>query len=119
MKENKSAVFRKIASLEQAKEFQCFLKEKGINSAIVDNSPAVDLSFSGNTLLNEVQLFIEQSEFEHAQKILDEQAEEQLKNIDTDHYLFSFSKEELYELLLKPDEWSRLDVKLAKKTPKR
>ena len=36
-------------------------------------------------------------------------------NVDSSHYLYSFSEEELLDILLKPDEWSVFDFELSRK----
>lgn len=44
---------------------------------------------------------------------MDKSADELLKSMNKDHYLFEFPNEELYEILTKPDEWNSFDYKLA------
>ncbi|GGD76284.1 hypothetical protein GCM10011514_45360 [Emticicia aquatilis] len=48
-------------------------------------------------------------------EILDEVASKEVFEVDKSHYLFTFSDEELYDLLAKPDEWSAFDYQLAQK----
>lgn len=48
-------------------------------------------------------------------EILNELAAEQISDVDSDHYLFKFSDQELYDILAKPDEWSAFDYQLAQK----
>lgn len=91
------------------------LTENDIESKIVDNSPALDVTFTGNTLQNEVQIHIKQSDFEKANELFLQLAESQVDQVDKDYYLFDFSNEELYEILIKPDEWGSLDFILAKR----
>ncbi|MFN6943330.1 MAG: hypothetical protein ACK4ND_00170 [Cytophagaceae bacterium] len=91
------------------------LHEIGIEYILEDNSAAVDITFSANTSQNEVQLKIKQEDFEKANKLLESESEIPLADLDKNHYLFSFSNEELYEILLKKDEWSAFDYKLAQK----
>lgn len=108
-------VFRKYTDLDQAKEMTRMLKEQQVLCKLIDNSPEFDLTMSNNTLQNEYQLQVHPEHVKMATALLDEGAEDQLDEIDEDHYLFEFSKEELYDVLIKPDEWSRLDYQLAKK----
>lgn len=42
-------------------------------------------------------------------------AENLINEIDKDYYLFEFTNEELYEILLKSDEWSAFDYTLTQK----
>ncbi|WP_026756051.1 hypothetical protein [Sediminibacter sp. Hel_I_10] len=114
MEENYS-IFRKFPTLEQANELQELLKENGIESSLADNVPSVDATFTGNTLQNEIEVRIKQSDFKNAEDLLEKKAEELIDHIDKEYYLFDFTDEELYEILLKSDEWSALDYSLAQK----
>ncbi|MBF6640108.1 hypothetical protein IVB69_01315 [Flavobacterium sp. J49] len=114
MKETYS-VFRKYPTIEQAKELESLLNENNIVSQIVDNIAPVDSSFSGSTLQNQFEIKIQLSDFEKAEKILDKNAENLIDLVDSNHYLFDFTDDELYEILLKADEWNELDHKLAQK----
>lgn len=109
------AILRKFPSINQALEVQAILKEYGIDSEIGDNAPPVDITFSGSTVMNQTEIRIRPSDFEKAYDILEDRAENLIQNIEADYYLFSFTDEELYEILLKPDEWSEFDYVLAQK----
>ena len=113
--ENKYSIFKKFPTLEQANELKELLKENGINSIVADNVPPVDVTFSNNTLQHEYEVRIEQSDFEQAENILEKDAENIIDEIDRDYYLFEFTNEELYEILLKSDEWGAFDYTLAQK----
>ena len=39
----------------------------------------------------------------------------QVESVKKDHHLFSLSNDELFEIVLKPDQWSRDDYQLAQK----
>ena len=114
MEENYS-IFRKFSTLEQATELKNLLNEKGIESILADNIPPLDVTFSGSTLNNQFEIRIKQSDFKKAEEILEENAEELIDQIDKDYYLFEFTDEELYEVLLKSDEWNAFDYTLAQK----
>jgi hypothetical protein len=58
---------------------------------------------------------VRQMDFSQVNQLLDEIAAEAVKEVESDHYLFSFSDIELYEIVTKPDEWSAFDYHLAKK----
>lgn len=107
--------FRKFPTLALAKEKALLLNNKGIETKLTDNLPPVDITFSGNTLQNEYEIKIQQSKFEQAEKILEQEAEKEIQEIDKDYYLFQFSDDELYEILLKSDEWNAFDCALANK----
>ena len=114
MKEEYS-IFRKFPTLEQAIELRDLLKSNDIESILDDNVPPVDITFSGSTLNNQIEIRIKQSDFKMAEDLLEKDAEGLIDEIDKDYYLFKFTNEELYEILLKSDEWSALDYTLAQK----
>ena len=109
------SIFRKFSNLEQASELRELLLENGIVSELGDNVAPVDVTFSGSTLQNEIELRIKQSDFKKAEEILEKDAENKINKIDPDYYLFEFTDEELYEILLKADEWNPFDYSLAQK----
>ncbi len=112
---NSFVVFRKYSSLQQAKEVSAILKENGIEIHFTDNIPQVDSNVMGTSYSIEYEVKIKSSDFTKAEKILSENAEKQINQLEKDHYIFSFSDEELYEILLKPDEWNEMDYAMAKK----
>jgi len=73
------------------------------------------LHFFGNTVQNEVEIRLSQSDFKKAEIILGKNAEDIINEIDKDYYLFEFSDDELYEILVKSDVWSAFDYTLAQK----
>jgi len=109
------SIFRKFSTLEQAKELEAILNGKGIKSILADNAPPVDVTFSGNTLQNEIEIRIKQSDFKEAEQILEQDAENLINEVDKDYYLFDFTDNELYDILLKSDEWNKFDYTLAQK----
>ena len=108
-------IFRKLNTLIQAQELETLLNENNIKTVLADNIAPVDITFSGNTLLNEYEIKIDASNFEKAEAVLEKDAESLLEKMDQDYYLLSFTDEELYEVLIKSDEWSIFDYKLAQK----
>jgi hypothetical protein len=109
------SIFKKFPTLEQANELKELLKENGVESLVADNIPPVDVTFSGNTLQNEFEVRIKQSDFKKAEEILEKNVGNLIDQIDKDYYLFEFTDEELYEILLKSDEWNAFDYTLAQK----
>ena len=107
--------FRNFPTLTQAKELEALLNKNDIKTVLADNIGLVDLSFSGNTLLDKYEVKVKSSDFEKAEAILEKEAEDILNEIDPNYYLINFTNEELYGVLLKPDEWSIFDYKLAQK----
>lgn len=113
--ENDYAIFRKFPSIAEAQELEVFLNNHNIETVLADNLPPVDVTFSGSTLLHEYEVGLKLEDFEKAEALLQENAENILDQVDKDYYLFDFTDEELYDILLKSDEWSSLDYTLAVK----
>lgn len=109
------AIFRKFSTLEQATELKELLSNEGIESELADNVPSVDITFSGNTLQNQIEVRIKQIDFKKAEQILEKNAENLINEIHKDYYLFEFTDDELYEILIKSDEWNSFDYTLAQK----
>lgn len=113
--ENQFSVFKKIASNEQAREIISFLNSNNIETELTDNIAPVDNIMLGNSLNQEFEVKIKLSDFDKANKLLEKIAEDQINIVDGDYYLFEFSDEELYDIILKQDEWNEFDYSLAKK----
>lgn len=109
------SIFKKYPTLEQAAELKELLDKEGIESVLGDNIPPVDVTFSGSTLQHEFEVRIKPSDFDKAEDLLEQQAENLIDQVDKDYYLFDFTDEELYEILLKSDEWNEFDYTLAQK----
>lgn len=101
-------MFKRFIDAAQAKELAEELGNKGIECQLIDNSMSAEITFSNN-----IELLIRLSDFEKANRILDEKAEILLVDINKEHYLFDFTNDELYDILSKPDAWNPLDYKLA------
>lgn len=108
-------VFRRFSTLTQAQELEVLLNENNISTVLGDNIAPVDITFSGSTLQDQYEVKISPFDFEKAEFILEEEAKNLLDKIDKEYYLFSFTNDELYEVLIKSDEWNPFDYKLAQK----
>ena len=113
MTEDKFITFQRFNSIEEAEGLISALKDNGLNVQIEDASPPVDITFSGNTLQNEIRIKGRQSDFETANQILEKQAEQLVDKFSDDHYLYNFTDDELIEIIEKPDEWSKEDYLLS------
>ena len=106
--------FKKFTDVVQARELKEFLQKNNIECYLADNEPSVD-SFIIGSPMTDYEVKINQEDFEKAAKLVEERFAGMLNNIDPDYYLFSFTNEELYDILLKQDEWNEFDYLLAKK----
>lgn len=108
-------VFKRFKVPDDAIDFAKKLKDNGIQAKVIDNSPAVDITFSANHTQDEVQLLINAEDRKRANDILQQEAEVLINDISTDHYLFQFENKELFDVLKNYDEWNELDYALAQK----
>lgn len=58
---------------------------------------------------------ISPDDFNRVSQLLKERESQFVDEVDKDYYLFTFTDDELMEILEKPDEWSSFDYVLAKK----
>lgn len=107
--------YQSFYTQEEAEAFAEILKEENILFKIEADKAILDKQFIGEDLDKKVHLKIREQDFSKADKAFDKIAERSASEISSDHYLFSFSNDELSEIIQKPDEWSRQDFFLAKK----
>lgn len=90
------------------------LHSHGIEAQTRLDQPTFDVSFAFNETSRYFLVQLRPADFARAQALEQQAAEAQTANLPADHYLFAFSNPELYDVLLKPDEWNPLDVALAR-----
>ena len=91
------------------------LSAAGIPVAWEDTVGYFDASFANNDLLNIYYVKLRQQDFKSADELLMNTVIENVQEPVSDYYLFSFSNDELIEVLKKPDEWNEFDLYWAKK----
>jgi hypothetical protein len=111
--------FKVFPDSETAKDFSEVLKQANIPYYIEEDVVNFDPSYANNQFNKDYRLKLRQQDFSRANEVLEEYFKKQLEQIDKDYYLFSFSDEELQDILAKPDEWGHLDYLLATELLKR
>lgn len=106
--------FKKYTDAALARETQQLLQDNGIISRLADNNASVDSNF-GKEAFADYEVQLDPADFERAEMLLESQAEGLMNNLPEDYYLLTFSDEELYEVIVKKEEWSDFDYVLAKK----
>jgi hypothetical protein len=106
-------VFRKYPSLEEANGLIDLLKENDIPYQIEDYTNQADIGLLGQNLDLKVIVNARVIDFPKIESLLDKEMKITLDQVDKDHYLFEFSDEELTEIIVKPNEWSNYDYKVA------
>lgn len=107
--------FQTFASAGAAQPLLQLLAEAGIpyHTTLDTGQVAFDPSFANNQLTSNFTVQLALVDFERATQLLDKLHQHALSELDPGHYLFRFTDEELMDLVVKPDEWSALDVALA------
>lgn len=107
--------FQKFNDAGLAQQIAERLKQNGINYLIENNQKFFDPSFANNTIDPDIIIKLRSEDFVKAHKALDEYYQKHLENVEEDYYLFTFTNDELREIITKPDEWGHFDYQLANK----
>ena len=114
MEEN-FVTYRKFIFKDDALDLIEILKENNIDYVLDDNSSRLDSSFGNDDNTKQFVLKIEKENFERVEELEEKSISKSLDNIDKSYYLFESSDEDLIEIVLKKEEWSKFDYLLAQK----
>lgn len=106
--------FQKFNDPQLAATMCELLRSQGVDCKVVNEAPTFDISFANNKFEPTIHLKVPSGDFDRAHAALEKYYEQQLDTLDPDYYLFSFSDDELLDLVGHPDEWGALDYALAK-----
>jgi hypothetical protein len=109
------ADYKKFVEEEFAVALTDLLKSHHIEYVLTTDRESLDSLYGDKLHKQEYFVKIRRIDFSRADAILHELGKSQLANVDPDHYLFSFTDEELGDVLIKQDEWNEFDVQLARK----
>jgi hypothetical protein len=112
---NEYVLFQSFFTEDEATSVIDPLKENGIDYQLERSKELLDRAFIGDNLEKKIFLKIRSSDFFKANEILDARILQNITALEKDYYLFSFTNDELIEILRKPDEWSRQDFLIARK----
>src|SRR5688572_1665615 len=112
---NEFVLFQSFFTEDEAVSVIESLKENGIAYQLEGSKELLDRAFIGDNLEKKIFLKIKSSDFFKANEILDAHIMQNIISLEKDYYLFSFTNDELTEILRKPDEWSRQDFLIARK----
>lgn len=104
--------YRTFADIESADELTKTFIENGIGAKLFEMVPDYEpeIAYSGVKPSSiKYQTLIDRTDFEIADNLMTELAKKAISDVDKDHYLFEFTNKELYEILLKSNEWSEFD----------
>ena len=114
MEEN-FVTYRKFIFKDDALDLIEILKENNIDYVLDDNSSRLDSSFGNDDNTKQFVLKIEKENFEKVEELEEKSISKSLDNVDKNYYLFESSDEDLIEIVLKKEEWSKFDYLLAQK----
>ena len=77
------------------------------------DKPVYDAKMAFNETETRFVVRLHPEDFDRARALEDEASEALVADADPGHYLFGFSDDELFEVVMKRDEWSSYDVALA------
>ena len=107
--------FKTFNDKETAEDFSEVLKQASIDFFIEEDALVFDPSYANNPLNKDYAIKVKQTQFKTAEKAYDSYFELLLDKTPEDYYLFSFTDDELKEILAKPDEWGTFDYQLSQK----
>ena len=107
--------YQRFNDRHDATELAGLLDQHQVAYQLEDHSPGFDATFANTGLGKEYRVKLRQADFARADALQLEIANKLIAGVDKDHYLFGFSDEELTEVVLKRDEWSKFDFLLAQK----
>src|SRR5690242_1609431 len=91
------------------------LKANGIFFVIEKSKPILEKSFVDTSISRSIHLKLQRHDFEIGHKILEDVYGTEIDQVDGEYFLFSFSEDELIEVISKPDEWGHFNYQLAQK----
>lgn len=106
--------FRTFSDQQFAKEFIALLSEHQIEHVLESSGSINPLSRSAADN-EQFYVKIRGVDFNKAHQALREFYARQVEQVESDYYLFSFTKEELLDLIQHPNDWSDFDYALATK----
>jgi len=107
--------YQQFNDIALANELAVLLEEHNISYLVEEEALTFDPSFAYNGNTRSFAVKIKSADFELANELLKENANESLGDVEKDYYLFAFTDDELTDVVTKADEWNAFDVQLARK----
>ncbi|MGC4039818.1 MAG: hypothetical protein QM710_03235 [Flavobacterium sp.] len=106
--------YMSLTDNESVSEITAILTKHHIPYKVEDTSKNFDASFSMNKADKSIMVFLNPADFEKATAVIDSELVLDESQINQDHFLYSFSNEELLDVIKTSEEWHPMDVKLSK-----
>ncbi len=107
--------YQKFDEIALAEELTDLLEENLIPYKVEEESFNFDPSLVLSNAKKEYAVKIKGEDFELVTELLENHETQNIEGVEEDYYLFSFTDDELMEVVTKADEWSPFDVVLARK----
>lgn len=107
--------FERFNQIELAEGLIALLKENNIEYVLEDATVDFEVAFTGKQLLREYRVKLQQKDFERVEDLQQQNSLENVDIINDNYYLLKFSDQQLTDIIIKRDEWSKFDFVLAKK----
>jgi hypothetical protein len=107
--------YKKYYEQEKADALALLLADNRIEYRVDEERESLDSLYGDKHFDKEFSVKLRAEDFARADLLLKEISVKEVENVERDHYLFSFTDEELFDILSKPDEWNEFDYELARK----
>jgi len=105
--------YQSFANAEVSQSLLTLLRHHHIIYETSLDEPAYSLNMAFNATDTRFVVRLRPDDFEAARRLEDELNQHFAAQAAPDHYLFGFPDDELFDILVKPDEWNSYDVTLA------
>lgn len=111
---NKFLPYQSFASEAVAQPLLLLLEHHQIPVETGWAKPDFDVSMANNATDTRFVIRLQAASFEQARQLEESENDLLVVQAAPDHYLYGFTDDELFEILVKPDEWNSYDVSLAR-----
>ena len=105
--------YQTFLTSEAAQPLLALLSQQQIPFETSSGQQEFDVSFAYNATRAQFAVKLRPQDFETARALETAINEQRIAETEPDQYLFTFTDDELFDILAKPDEWSSFDVTLA------
>lgn len=111
--------YQRFPDYDTASELIDILEANEIPYQVDDSALRFDIAANSfNPIDKQVIIQIREDDFERANLLYTTESNQTEKNPTEDHYLYSFSDNDIIDVIANPDEWTDFEVKLAKEISK-
>lgn len=115
MESNDFRVYRRFADKNLATTYTEILKEHSITYVLDELQNNYNILIPNSNAPKEYLLKIGIEDFEKVDSIFLDYEKDKIQDVDNDYYLYSFTNDELIEVITNFEEWSEYDYLLAQK----